>query len=164
MRKWLEDNSCNDLFSSSSADSLVVITDDEMEENRSDVIIVSSDGSSGSGGGDDDNGSDSCMKTVRRIDKIANRAESMYNEQQFNLTVEKAAVQYTCDEMARIMNLDSESDMPSDSTILHVLSWLSVEVISTCGSTQWRYRVKDKVREVLIEQYGSHARYSAHMY
>ena len=147
MRKWLEDNSCNDLFSSSSADSLVVITDDEMEENRSDVIIVSSDGSS-SGGGDDDDGSDSCMKTVRRIDRIANRAESMYNEQQFNLAVEKAAVQYACDEMARIMNLDSESDMPSDSTILHVLSWLSVEVISTCGSTQWRYRVKDKVRGI----------------
>ena len=161
MRKWLEDNSCNDLFSSSSADSLVVITDDEMEENRPDVIIVSSDDSS-SGGGDD--GSDSCMKTVRRIDRIANRAEGMYNEQQFNLAVEKAAVQYARDEMARIMNLDSESDMPSDSTILHVLSWLSVEVISTCGSMQWRYRVKDKVREVLIEQYGSSARYSAHMY
>ena len=157
MRKWLEDNSCNDLFSSSPPDSLVVITDDEMEENRSDVIIVSSDGSSSGG-------SDSCMKTVHRIDRIANRAESMYNEQQFNLAVEKAAVQYACDEMARIMNLDSESDMPSDSAILHVLSWLSVEVISTCGSTQWRYRVKDKVREVLIEQYGSHARYSAHMY
>ena len=162
MRKWLEDNSCNDLFSSSSADSLVVITDDETEENRSDVIIVSSDG--GSSGNGDDDGNDSCMKTVRRIDRIANRAESMYNEQQFNLAVEKAAVQYACDEMARIMKLDSESDMPSDSTILHVLSWLSVEVISTCGSTQWRYRVKDKVREVLIEQYGSHVRYSAHMY
>ena len=159
--KWLEDNSCNDLFSSSSADSLIVITDDEMEENRSDVIIVSSDGSS-SGGGNDS--SDSCMKTVHRIDRIANRAESMYNEQQFNLAVEKAAVQYARDEMARIMNLDSESDIPSDSTILHVLSWLSVEVISTCGSTQWRYRVKDKVREVLIEQYGSRAQYSAHMY
>ena len=160
MRKWLEDNSCNDLFSSPTADSLVVITDDEMEENRSDVIIVSSDGSSS--GGDD--GSDSCMETVRRIDRIANRAESIYNEQQFNLAVEKAAVQYARDKIARIMNLDSESDMPSDSTILHVLSWLSVEVISTCGSTQWRYRVKDKVREVLIEQYGSRARYSAHMY
>ena len=163
MRKWLEDNSYNDLFSSSSADSLVVITDDEMEENRSDVIIVSSDdGSSGGDGGNDS--SDSCMKTVHRIDRIANRAESMYNEQQFNLAVEKAAVQYASSEMARIMNLDSESDMPSDSAILHVLSWLSIEVISTCGSTQWRYRVKDKVIEVLIEQYGSHARYSAHMY
>ena len=161
MRKWLENNSCNDLFSSSSVS--VVITDDETEENRSDIIIVnSSDGSSG-GSGDDD-GSDSCMKTVRRIDRIANRAESMYNEQQFNLAVEKAVVQYACDEMARIMNLDSESDMPSDSTILHVVSWLSIEVISTCNSMQWRHQVKDKVRDVLIEQYGSHAQYSAHMY
>ena len=167
MRKWLEDNSCNDLFSSSSSasDSLVVITDDDddktEEEDRPAVIVVSSGGSS-SGSGDD--GSDSCMKMVRRIDGIANRAESMYNEQQFNLAVEKAAVQYACDEMARIMNLDSESDMPSDSTILHVVSWLSIEVISTCNSMQWRHQVKDKVREVLIEQYGSHAQYSAHMY
>ena len=88
----------------------------------------------------------------------------MYNEQQFNLAVEKAAVEYACTEMARIMNLDSESDMPSDSTILHVVSWLSIEVISTCNSMQWRHQVKDKVREVLIEQYGSHAQYSAHMY
>ena len=123
----MEDNSCNDLFSShSSSDSLVVITDDD------DVIVVSSDDSSSSSSSDDDDdGDDSCMKTVRRVDRIANRAESMYNEQQFNLAVEKAAVQYACDEMARIMNLDSESDMPSDSVILHVLSWLSVEVTST---------------------------------
>ena len=158
------DNSCDNLFSShSSTDSLVVITDDDddddvdkMEENRPDVIVVSSDDSSGSG-------DDSCMKTVRRIDRIANRAESMYNEQQFNLAVEKAAVQYACEEMARIMNLDSESDMPSDSTILHVLSWLSIEVISMCWSMQWQYHVKDKVIEVLIEQYGPRVRYSAHM-
>ena len=141
-----------------------MIRDDEMEENRSDVIIVSSNDDSSSGGDGGNDSSDSCMKTVHRIDRIANRAESMYNEQQFNLAVEKAAVQYASGEMARIMNLDSESDMPSDSAILHVLSWLSIEVISTCGSTQWRYRVKDKVREVLIEQYGSHAQYSAHMY
>ena len=141
-----------------------MIRDDEMEENRSDVIIVSSNDDSSSGGDGGNDSSDSCMKTVHRIDRIANRAESMYNEQQFNLAVEKAAVQYASGEMARIMNLDSESDMPSDSAILHVLSWLSIEVISTCGSTQWRYRVKDKVRAVLIEQYGSHAQYSAHMY
>ena len=100
-----------------------MITDDEMEENRSDVIIVSSNDDSSSGGDDGGNdSSDSCMKMVHRIDRIANRAESMYNEQQFNLAVEKAAVQYASGEMARIMNLDSESDMPSDSTILHVLS------------------------------------------
>ena len=79
-----------------------MITDDEMEEeDRPAVIVVSS------GSGSDDDGSDSCMETVRRIDGIANRAESLYNEQQFNLAVEKAAVQYACDEMARIMNLDS---------------------------------------------------------
>ena len=162
MRKWLEDNSCNDLFSSSASDSLVVITDDDddktEEGDRPAVIVVSSGGSSGS----DD--SDSCMEMVRRIDGIANRAESMYNEQQFNLAVEKAAVEYACAEMTRIMNLDSESDMPSDSTILHVVSWIDIEVISTCNSIQWRHQVKDKVREILIEQYGSHAQYSAHMY
>ena len=168
MRKWLEDNSCNDLFSSSSSisDSLVVITDDDDDDDKTEeggrpTVIVSSGGSSGS---DDDDGSDSCMEMVRRIDGIANRAESMYNEQQFNLAVEKAAVEYACAEMARIANLDSESDMPSDSTILYVVSWIGIEVMSTCNSIQWRHQVKDKVRELLIEQYGSHAQYSAHMY
>ena len=169
MRKWLEDNSCNHLFSSSSSssisDALVVITDDDddksEEGDRPAVIVVSGGGSSGS---DDDDGSDSCMEMVRRIDRIANRAESMYNEQQFNRAVEKAAAEYACAEMARIANLDSESDMPSDSTILHVVSWIGIEVMSTCNSIQWRQQVKDKVRELLIEQYGSHAQYSAHMY
>ena len=158
MRKWLENNSCNDLFSSSSSssisDSVVVITDDDddkTEEGGRSVVVSS--GGSGSGGGDD---SDSCMEMVRRIDGIANRAESMYNEQQFNQAVEKAAAEYACAEMARIANLDSESDMPSDSTILHVVSWMGIEVMSTCNSIQWRHRVKDKVRELLIEQYGSY--------
>ena len=159
MRKWLENNSCNDLFSSSSSsssisDSVVVITDDDddkTEEGGRSVVVSS--GGSGSGGGDD---SDSCMEMVRRIDGIANRAESMYNEQQFNQAVEKAAAEYACSEMARIANLDSESDMPSDSTILHVVSWMGIEVMSTCNSIQWRHRVKDKVRELLIEQYGSY--------
>ena len=167
MRKWLEDKSCNDLFSSSSSisDSLVVITDDDDDDDdkteegdRPAGIVVSS---GGNGGSDDDDGSDSCMEMVRRIDGIANRAESMYNEQQFNLAVEKAAAEYACAEMARIANLDSESDMPSDSTILHVVSWIGIEVMSTCNSIQWRHQVKDKVRELLIEQYGS---YSAYMY
>ena len=156
MRKWLEDNSCNDLFSSSSSsisDSVVVITDDDDKTEEEDRSVVVSSG--GSGGSDDDD-SDSCMEMVRRIDGIANRAESMYNEQQFNLAVEKAAVEYACAEMARIANLDSESDMPSDSTILHVVSWMGIEVMSTCNSIQWRHRVKDKVRELLIEQYGSY--------
>ena len=159
MRKWLEDNSCNDLFSSSSSsisDSLVVITDDddktEEEGDRPAGIVVSSGGS----GGSDDDDSDSCMEMVRRIDGIANRAESMYNEQQFNQAVEKAAAEYACAEMARIANLDSESDMPLDSTILHVVGWIGIEVMSTCNSIQWRHQVKDKVRELLIEQYGSY--------
>ena len=141
MRKWLEDNSCNDLFSSSSSKT--------EEEDRS--VVVSSGGS-----GDSDDDSNSCMEMVRRIDGIANRAESMYNEQQFNQAVEKAAAEYACSEMARIANLDSESDMPSDSMILHVVSWTGIEVMSTCNSIQWRHRVKDKVRELLIEQYGSY--------
>ena len=141
MRKWLENNSCNDLFSTDD--------DDKTEEGDRSVVV-----SSGGSGGSDD--SDSCMEMVRRIDGIANRAESMYNEQQFNLTVEKAAAEYACAEMARIANLDSESDMPSDSTILHVVSWMGIEVMSTCNSIQWRHRVKDKVRELLIEQYGSY--------
>ena len=159
MRKWLADNSCNDLFSSSSSssisDSVVVITDDDDKtEEGGRSAVVSSGGSGGSD--DDDDDSDGCMEMVRRIDGIANRAESMYNEQQFNLAVEKAAAEYACAEMARIANLDSESDMPSDSTILHVVSWMGVEVMSTCNSIQWRHRVKDKVRELLIEQYGSY--------
>ena len=133
--------------------------DDKTEEGDRPAGIVVSSG--GNGGSDDDDGSDSCMEMVRRIDGIANRAESMYNEQQFNLAVEKAAAEYACAEMARIANLDSESDMPSDSTILHVVSWIGIEVMSTCNSIQWRHQVKDKVRELLIEQYGS---YSAHMY
>ena len=155
MRKWLADNSCNDLFSSSSSsisDSLVVITDDDKTEEGDRYVVVCSGGS----GGSDDDDSDSCMEMVRRIDGIANRAESMYNEQQFNQAVEKAAAEYACAEMARIANLDSESDMPSDSTILHVVSWMGIEVMSTCNSIQWRHRVKDKVRELLIEQYGSY--------
>ena len=155
MRKWLEDNSCNDLFSSSSiSDSLVAITDDDDKTEEGAGIVVSS---GGIGDSDSDDGNDSCMaEMVRRIDGIANRAESMYNDQQFNLTVEKAAAEYACAEMDRIANLDSESDMPSDSTILHVVSWIGIEVMSTCNSIQWRHRVKDKVRELLIEQYGSY--------
>ena len=146
MRKWLEDNSCNDLFSSSSSKT--------EEEDRS--VVVNSGGDGDDDDDDDDDDSNSCMEMVRRIDGIANRAESMYNEQQFNQAVEKAAAEYACAETARIANLDSESDMPSDSTILHVVSWLGIEVMSTCNSIQWRHQVKDKARELLIEQYGSY--------
>ena len=153
MRKWLNYNSSNDLFSSSSSTdscsmpSLIVITDDEEEEeDRSDVIIINSSNSS--------SGEDMTM-TLRKIDRIVDRGESMVIEQKFNIAVENAAVQYACDEVSRIMNLDSENDdyIPSSDTITHVLRWLSIEVITTCGTMQWRERVKDKVRKVLIERY-----------
>ena len=153
VRKWLNDNSCNDLFSSSSTDScslpsLIVITDDEEEEDRPDVVFISSSSSS--------SGEDMTM-TLHKIDRIVDRGESMVIEQKFNIAVENAAVQYACDEVNRVMNLDSENDdyIPSSATILHVLRWLSIEVITTCGTLQWRERVKDKVREVLIERYGA---------
>ena len=121
-----------------------MITDDEEEEDRPDVVFVSSSSS------DED-----MTMTVRKIDRIIDRGESMVIEQKFNIAVENAAVQYACDEMSRIMNLDSEKDdyIPSSATILHVLRWLSIEVITTCGTLQWRERVKDNVREVLIERY-----------
>ena len=91
--------------------------------------------------------------TLRKIDRIVDRGESMVIEHKFNIAVENAAVQYACDEVSHIMNLDSENDdyIPSSATIMHVLRWLSIEVITTCGTIQWRERVKDKVREVLIE-------------
>ena len=89
-----------------------MITDDEEEEDRPDVVFVSSSSS------DED-----MTMTVRKIDRIIDRGESMVIEQKFNIAVENAAVQYACDEMSRIMNLDSEKDdyIPSSATILHVL-------------------------------------------
>ena len=84
MRKWLNDNSTNDLFSfSSSTDScpMILITDDE--EDKEDVIIINnSDNSSGSNNGED------MTKTIRQIDKIVDRSESMILEQRFNAAVE----------------------------------------------------------------------------
>ena len=130
---------------------MITDDDDKTEEGGRSAVV-----SSGGSGGSDDDESDGCMEMVRRIDGIANRAESMYNEQQFNQAVEKAAAEYACAEMARIANLDSESDIPSDSTILHVVSWMGIEVMSTYNSIQWRHRVKDKARALLIEQYGSY--------
>ena len=154
MRKWLNDNSTNDLFSSSSSTdscSMIVITDDEEEKkDKSDVINISSSSSTS-------NGEDMTM-TLRQLDRIVDRGESMVIEQMFNVAVENAAVQYACDEVSRIMNLDSDDDyIPSSDTIMHILWWLSIEVITTCGTMQWRERVKDKVRDVLIERY-MHAR------
>ena len=92
--------------------------------------------------------------TLRQIDRTVDHGESMVIEQRFNAAVENAAVQYACDEVNRIMNVDSDDDyIPSSETIMHVLRWLSIEVITTCGNIQWRERVKDKVRDALIERY-----------
>ena len=157
VRKWLNDNSSNDLFSSSSTDScslpsLIVITDnEEEEEDRPDVVFINNSSSGSSSSGED------MTMTLRKIDRIVDRGESMVIEQKFNIAVENAAVQYACDEVSRVMNLDSVNDdyIPSSATIMHVLRWLSIEVITTCGTMQWRERVKDKLREVLIERYGA---------
>ena len=151
MRKWLNDNSTNDLFSSSSSTdscSMIVITDDEEEKkDKSDVIIINSSSSSSSS-------SEDMTMTLCQIDRIVDRGESMVIEQKFNVAVEGAAVQYACDEVSRVMNLNSDDDyIPSSDTIMHVLRWLSIEVITTCGTMQWRERVTDKVRDVLIERY-----------
>ena len=127
---------------------MILITDDE--EDKEDVIIINNSDSSGSNNGED------MMMTIRQIDKIVARDESMILEQRFNAAVESAAVQYACDEVSRIMNLDSDDDddyIPSSDTIMHVLQWLSIEVITSCASMQWRERVADKVRDALIDRY-----------
>ena len=78
----------------------------------------------------------------------------MVSEQRFNVAVESAAVRYACDEVNRVMNLNSDDDyIPSSDTIMHLLRWLTIEVLTTCGTSKWRERVTDKVRDVLIEQY-----------
>ena len=91
---------------------MIVITDDEEEkEDKSDVIIINNSGSSGSSSGED--------MTMRQIDRIVDRGESMVLEQRFNVAVESAAVQYACDEVSRVMNLDSDDDyIPSSDTIM----------------------------------------------
>ena len=128
---------------------MIVITDDEEEKkDKSDVIIINSSSSSSSSSGED------MTMTMRQIDRIVDRGESMVNEQKFNVAVEGAAVQYACDEVNRVMNLNSDDDyIPSSDTIMHVLRWLTIEVLTTCGTMKWRERVTDKVRDVLIERY-----------
>ena len=129
---------------------MIVITDDEEDNDKSDVIIINSSNSSSNSSSDGEDMS----PTMHQIDRIADRADSMVNEQRFNVAVESAAVQYACDEVSRVMNLDSDDDyIPSSDTIMHILRWLSIEVITTCGTIQWRERVKDKVRDVIIERY-----------
>ena len=123
----------------------VVIIND-VEDRPAVVSINSSSSSSSSSSGEDM----SIMR--RRIDTMVDRSESMRIEQKFNTAVESAAVQYVCDELSRVMHLEDDEYIPSTATIMGILRWLSVEVITYCTNTYWRERVADKVRDVLIER------------
>ena len=145
--EWLRANSSEILFSSS-ADScspppLITITDDEGEDSTSqaDVISISS--------------SDDMEATVSGLDRIRDRSEAMINEHTFYKALEIASVQYACDEVHRIMNLKDDKDhyVPSASMVMHVLRWLSIDVIATCGTMQWRHQVTDLVRKSIYAQY-----------
>ena len=122
---------------------VITLSDDE---DRPAVVSSRSSSSSSSSSGED------MTMTVRRIDALIDRSESMRIEQKFNTAVENAAVQYACDEVSRVMHLEDDEYIPSTATIMAVLRWLSIEVITSCSNTQWRERVTDKVREVLIER------------
>ena len=145
--EWLRTNSSEILFSSSvdscSPPPLIKITDDEGEDSTSqaDVISISS--------------SDDMEATVSGVDRIRDRSEAMTNENNLYKALEVASVQYACDEVNRIMNLkdDKERYVPSSSMVMHVLRWLSIDVIATCGSMQWRHQVTDLVRKSMYEQY-----------
>ncbi|KAI0232428.1 hypothetical protein LSAT2_017251 [Lamellibrachia satsuma] len=78
---------------------MIVITDDEEENDKSDVIIINSNSSSSSSSSSD---GEDMSTTMRQIDRIVDRGESMVNEQRFNVAVESAAVQYACDEASLI--------------------------------------------------------------
>ena len=146
--EWLHNNSWEILFSSS-ADScsppppLITITDDEGEDSTSqaDVISISS--------------SDDMEATVSGLDRIRDRAEAMTNENTFYKALEVASVQFACDEVHRIMNLKDDTDryVPSASMVMHVLRWLSIDVIATCGNMKWRHQVTDLVRKSMYAQY-----------
>ena len=146
--EWLRTNSSEILFSSS-ADScspppLITITDDSEEEDsasQADVISISS--------------SDDMEATVSGLDRIRDRAEAMTNENTFYKALEVASVQYACDEVQRIMNLKDDKDryVPSVSMVMHVLRWLSIDVIATCGNMTWRHQVTDLVRKSMYAQY-----------
>ena len=145
--EWLHANSSEILFSSS-ADScspppLITITDDEGEDSMSqaDVISISS--------------SDDMEATVSGLDRIRDRSEAMTNENTFYKALEVASVQFACDEVHRIMNLKDDTDryVPSASMVMHVLRWLSIDVIATCGNMKWRHQVTDLVRKSMYAQY-----------
>ena len=140
--EWLHANSSEILFSSSvdscSLPSLIIISDDEGENSASQ-------GSS----------SDDMEATVSGLDRIRDRAEAMTNENTFYKALEVASVRYACDEVHRIMNLNDDKDryVPSASMVMHVLRWLSIDVIATCGNMKWRHQVTDLVRKSMYAQY-----------
>ena len=142
--EWLHANSSEILFSSSadscSPPSLIIISDDEGENSASQ-------GSS--------NSSDDMEATVSGLDRIRDRAEAMTNENTFYKALEVASVRYACDEVQRIMNLNNDKDryVPSASMVMHVLRWLSIDVIATCGNMKWRHQVTDLVRKSMYAQY-----------
>ena len=143
--QWLHANSSEILFSSSadscSPPSLIIISDDEWENS------AASQGSS--------NSSDDMEATVSGLDRIRDRDEAMTNENTFYKALEDASVRYACDEVHRIMNLndDKERYVPSTSMVMHVLRWLSIDVIATCGNMKWRNQVTEVVRKSMYERY-----------
>ena len=145
--EWLRTNSSEILFSSSvdsgSPPPLIKIIDDEGEDSASqaDVISISS--------------SDDMEATVSGVDRIRDRSEAMTNENNFYKALDVASVRYACDEVHRIMNLKDDKDryVPSSSMVMHVLRWLSIDVIATCGNMKWRHQVTDLVRKSMYDQY-----------
>ena len=141
--EWLHANSSEILFSSSvdscSPPSLIIISDDEEED------ISSSSSSS----------SDDMEATVSGLDSIRDRSEAMTNENNFYKALEVASVRYASDEVERIMNLNDDKDryVPSSSMVMHVLRWLSIDVIATCGNMKWRNQVTELVRKSMYERY-----------
>ena len=120
--EWLHANSSEILFSSSadscSQPSLIIISDDEGEDSSS------------------SSSSDDMEATVSGLDRIRDRSEAMTNENNFYKALEVASVRYASDEVERIMNLNDDKDryVPSSSMVMHVLRWLSIDVIATCGN------------------------------
>ena len=145
--EWLRANSSEILFSSSvdscSPPPLIKISDDEGEDSASqaDAISISS--------------SDDMEATVSGLDRIRDRAEAMTNENNFYKALEVASVRYACDEVQRIMNVKDDKDryVPSSSMVMHVLRWLSIDVIATCGNMKWRHQVTDVVRKSMYAKY-----------
>ena len=131
------------MVTSDEEEDVVTISDDE---DRPAVVSINSSSSSSSSSGED------MSMTLHRIDALIDRSESMRIEQKFNTAVENAAVQYACDEVSRVKHLEDDEYIPSTATIMAILRWLSREVITSYPNMQWRERVADKVREVLIER------------